>query len=233
MNKINFVKELEKRGIDCNESQLNLLWNFMHHVLDTNEKFNLTAITNLEDVYLKHFYDCSTICKIIDLNKEYENMKSLDNNTSGVICLNNALPDCSPKGTCILEFTSLYFNDCFDKEVTIENYYNLKEELALKFIDKFERSTGILIKDYIEEIEIATPCTFARYTNSPQGSIYGYAASCGDNLLSRMMGMFNENYINGLRFCGGSSFRLSGYSSSYLSGETAAGKYPVEKDGVK
>ena len=36
MNKETFVKELNNRGINCNEQQLELLWDFMRHVLKTN-----------------------------------------------------------------------------------------------------------------------------------------------------------------------------------------------------
>ena len=41
--------------------------------------------------------------------------------------------------------------------------------------------------DAIEEIEVATPVTFARYTGHPEGVIYGYLATSHDNLLPRMM----------------------------------------------
>lgn len=74
MNKINFVKELEKRGIDCNESQLNLLWNFMHHVLDTNEKFNLTAIKDEETFVEKMIFDSALLLN----NHEFEGSDLLD-----------------------------------------------------------------------------------------------------------------------------------------------------------
>ena len=43
-----------------------------------------------------------------------------------------------------------------------------------------------------------------------------------DNLLPRMVGMENENFIPNLRFCGGFGVKLSGYSASYLSGDLAA-----------
>lgn len=74
MNKINFIKELEKRGIDCNESQLNLLWNFMHHVLDTNEKFNLTAIKDEETFVEKMIFDSALLLN----NHEFEGSDLLD-----------------------------------------------------------------------------------------------------------------------------------------------------------
>ena len=48
MNKINFLYELEKRAIKVSAMQLTQLWDFMAHVLKTNELFNLTAITDEE-----------------------------------------------------------------------------------------------------------------------------------------------------------------------------------------
>lgn len=158
----------------------------------------------------------------LDSNAEFERMKNLNEANSVTICLNNAIPDASPEGTCILMMTSLYFSDCFTKTVTKDNYYALKDSIAENLIANFEEVTGIRIKEYIEEIEIATPLTYAHYTNAPEGTIYGYQADGYDNLMPRLMNMYTESSIKGLRFCGGSSLRLSGYSSAYLSGDTAA-----------
>ena len=44
MDNNSFVKELNNRNINCSLEQADLLWDFMNHVLSTNEKFNLTAI---------------------------------------------------------------------------------------------------------------------------------------------------------------------------------------------
>ena len=41
-------------------------------------------------------------------------------------------------------------------------------------------------------------------------------------MMPRLMRMYNEDYINGLKFCGGHAMRSSGYNSSYLSGDLAA-----------
>lgn len=158
----------------------------------------------------------------LDSDKEQENMSTMDNDSMAVVCLNNAIPDCSPDGTTILYFTSLYFGDCFDKAVTLDNYYNLKNELALKYIKRFEEVLGVNIKDYIEEIEVATPVTYARYTDSPEGVIYGYSLEENDIMLARLRRMYEEESVKGLRFCGGHAVRGSGYNSSYLSGELAA-----------
>lgn len=158
----------------------------------------------------------------LDSDKEYKLMNSINNDSSVAVVINNANKSCSPKGTCIMNITSLFFGDCFDNAVTVENYYELKEQIADSIINQFEETTGISIREYIEEIEIATPVTFARYGGHPDGVIYGYKATGLDNLLPRIMNMDNENYIDNLRFCGGFGVRLSGYSSTYLSGNIAA-----------
>ena len=52
MNRVDFLLELNRRAIPCTREQLDLLWKFMHHVLETNEKFNLTAIKD-EDAFVE------------------------------------------------------------------------------------------------------------------------------------------------------------------------------------
>ena len=162
------------------------------------------------------------IYRSLNSDEEFENMKRLDSGSQVAVCLNRALPDCSPKGTTILYITSLLFSDCFDREVNEKNYFQLKDQLAENFIETFERATKTNIRPYIEEIEVATPLTYAHYTDAPDGSIYGYLTADLDNMMPRLMRMYQETEIPGLRFCGGHAFRSSGYNSSYLSGDLVA-----------
>lgn len=158
----------------------------------------------------------------LDSDAAFASMTSLDRFSQVTVCLNRALPDCSPEGTTILYFTSLYFNSCFDEAATPENYFRLKEKLAEGFIANFEKATKTSIRPYIEEIEVATPATYARYTGAPDGAIYGYLTADLDNMMPRLMRMYQEGYMPGLRFCGGHAARSSGYNSAYLSGDLAA-----------
>lgn len=70
MDKKEFQKEmlekLEKIGIVLNEKQLNQFYEYMNLLLDWNEKINLTAITEPEEIILKHFVDSLTIAKYIE-----------------------------------------------------------------------------------------------------------------------------------------------------------------------
>lgn len=137
------------------------------------------------------------------------------------ICLNNAIPDCSPPGTSIISMTTLFTGDCW-AGVEPKDYFKIKSWLAEEMIDEFEKALGVKIRDSIEEIEIATPATFANYTGAFNGSIYGYEPEPWDSVLPRLMCLNDEKYIKGLEFAGGFAVRCHGYSSSLQSGELAA-----------
>ena len=51
------------------------------------------------------------------------------------------------------------------------------------------------------------------------GGIYGYESKYDDGLTARLLMMKDDKMTRGLRFCGGSAMRLSGYSSAYFSGD--------------
>lgn len=169
----------------------------------------------------------------LDSNKEYEKRSTIKNCSSVAYVINNAIPSCSPKGTTIVEFVTTFMGDVFSQNVTERNYFDMKSKIAENVINAFEKTTGIAIKPYIEEIEIATPVTYARYTGHPDGVIYGYKATGMDNLLPRILTIKNENYIQNLRFCGGFDVMLSGYSSTYLSGSFAAKQTLQDMKGEK
>ena len=173
-----------------------------------------------KELGLKYYSYC--IYPNMDTENLYNTMKSREGDIiQATVCLNNAIPDCSPKGTCILSFTTLFIENSWD-DITEENYVQEKNKVANKMIDDFEKATGVKIREYIEEVEVATPQTFARYTGAYNGSIYGYETDSWDSILPRMMMMEEDNAIKGLRFVGGFAFRAHGYSSSYMSGQTTA-----------
>ena len=74
MKKSNFLSELDKRGISCTIEQVNLLWEFMHYVLETNEKFNLTAITDEEAFVEKMIFDSALLLN----NQNFEGQTIVD-----------------------------------------------------------------------------------------------------------------------------------------------------------
>ena len=58
----------EKIDIKFTEEQLNQFYKYMNLLLEWNEKINLTAITDPNEVILKHFIDSLTINKYIKEN---------------------------------------------------------------------------------------------------------------------------------------------------------------------
>lgn len=138
-----------------------------------------------------------------------------------VCCLNMAIPDCSPQGTTQMVLTISYTDDAW-ADVTEETYMKTKREVADNMIDNLEHIMGYRIREHIEEIEIASPVTFARYMGSPQGSIYGYSSLKWDGMSSRTLASGMEQTIPGLFFVGGHGSSLSGYFPTYTSGNKAA-----------
>ena len=68
MNKNEFVEAIKELGINPTEEQLNNLSIYAEYLMEYNSHTNLTAIKDIEGIYLKHFYDSLTIVKSIDLN---------------------------------------------------------------------------------------------------------------------------------------------------------------------
>lgn len=70
MNKTEFIEEVAKLNITLTKEMLEKLEQYYEILVEENNKYNLTAITKKEDVYLKHFYDSLTLSKIIKLDNQ-------------------------------------------------------------------------------------------------------------------------------------------------------------------
>lgn len=138
-----------------------------------------------------------------------------------VNCLNKVLPDSSPKGTCTLFFTLPYMSGDLPEDLNETNYKKFKNEIAKKYIEDYEKTLGISVMPYIEEIVIATPVTFARYLSTPDGAIYGYASEEWDNIIGRIVMEPMEFTVKNLKFCGGHHTRGDGFPSGYITGDKA------------
>lgn len=60
-----FLEKLNKIQLNVNDEVLNKFWVYMTNLLEWNEKINLTAITDEDDIILKHFIDSLTILEYI------------------------------------------------------------------------------------------------------------------------------------------------------------------------
>lgn len=70
MTKEEFIKELQKINVISNEETLTKLNEYYNILKEENQKYNLTRITEKEEVYLKHFFDSLTITKIINITNQ-------------------------------------------------------------------------------------------------------------------------------------------------------------------
>ena len=68
MTQSDFIERVKELGLDVTEDKLYKLEKYYELLVSWNEKINLTAITEKNDVYLKHFYDSLTLTKIVNLN---------------------------------------------------------------------------------------------------------------------------------------------------------------------
>ncbi|MFX0021820.1 MAG: phytoene desaturase family protein [Candidatus Hermodarchaeota archaeon] len=166
--------------------------------------------------YSYHIYETTNTEEI------YESFKTLNYpKAQATVCLSNIIPDCSPSGTCMLSITAFFLPEAW-KDVKARDYFKLKNRIADDLIDAFEKATGSSIRDHIEEIEIATPQTLARYTGTYYGSAYGYETDPWDSFMPRLMAMTDEKYIEGLEVCGGFSANCQSYTNALLSGQITA-----------
>jgi len=69
MNEKEFVEALKEKGIQLTDEQINQFKQYFELLVEWNEKMNLTAITDLEGVYLKHFYDSISASFYFDFTK--------------------------------------------------------------------------------------------------------------------------------------------------------------------
>lgn len=67
MNKDEFIKETTLLGINLTDEELAKFEEYKELLKENNKKFNLTSITNDNEIYLKHFYDSLCITKAKEL----------------------------------------------------------------------------------------------------------------------------------------------------------------------
>ncbi|MCT2535527.1 16S rRNA (guanine(527)-N(7))-methyltransferase RsmG [Aquibacillus koreensis] len=70
MNVDTFRDMLKDKGIDLSEKQMHQFEQYLHTLVEWNEKMNLTAITDKEEVYLKHFFDSITAAFYYDFKQD-------------------------------------------------------------------------------------------------------------------------------------------------------------------
>ena len=156
-----------------------------------------------------------------DSDKQYEAAQNFFSGYCIINCLNEIIPDCTPKGTSQLFLTTMTFGDVM-KDIRPQDYKKFKTKVAKDMIETCEKALNISITPYIEEIEIALPPTFARYLNTPHGTPYGYMLEKWDSMLPRTIQYLQDQPFDNFFFCGATQERGDGYGCAYYTGEKAA-----------
>ncbi|MBQ9458216.1 MAG: NAD(P)/FAD-dependent oxidoreductase [Bacilli bacterium] len=156
-----------------------------------------------------------------DLSKERKQETPLDYCDAAATAYNVLNPDISPKGTAIITLTLEYQDDVWGN-VDPADYFKTKEAVAKKAIADYEQTTGISIAPYIEEIEIATPWTYARYLGSPEGTPYGYRFDETNTILTQLLSIRRDQPVPGFYTVGASGPRGDGYSQTTGNGRDIA-----------
>ena len=68
MNEKEFIKFLDENNINNNEKELDQLTEYKNLLKEYNQKYNLTAIIEDKEIYLKHFCDSLLLLKYFDFN---------------------------------------------------------------------------------------------------------------------------------------------------------------------
>ena len=149
MNKEEFIKEVEKLGIKVTKEKIEKLEKYCELLVEWNEKVNLTAITNKEDIYLKHFYDSLTLSKAYNLN---DNIKICDIGTGA------GFPGIVLK--IFFDNIDITLVDALNKRI---NFLNIViKELNLKKITAVHQRAELFAKEHIEEFDIVTSRAVSR-----------------------------------------------------------------------
>lgn len=176
---------------------------------------------------LKLDSDCYLIYDCLDSDAVLNRMKNIEN--SNVIACN--YNNVKAAGTCVVSLSTLFVDDCFNNSIDGDNYGSVVNNVVTNLIDSFEQSTHIMIKDFIEEIEVLNPLFAANYTSGKIGSCYGFKLVGLDNIVPRLLNNCDECYVEGLFDCGGFDGDLFKEMSSFKSGYDAALRVIKDRDG--
>lgn len=131
--------------------------------------------------------------------------------TIGALCHNVTVRDFSPEGTCVLSISAPMHGSALDG-LSQKDYVRAKYDVARRLIETTERHLGIELTPYIEEIEIATPATLARYNGHPNGAL-GYEEGTSLAGMAKKMTADSRSGIGGL-YATGQFINMIGYHNS-------------------
>ena len=140
MNREQLLASLSKQNIKFDDKTIDLLFSYMDYTLETNEKFNLTAITNRDEFVEKMIYDSALVLS----NNDLSNKKVIDVGT-GAGYPGMVLRILEPKANISLL-------DSTKKKIDFINVFALANKLSINpIVDRVESYS----RKHIEEYDIA------------------------------------------------------------------------------
>ena len=140
-------------------------------------------------------------CEDRDVNKAMAASYTLEGPYSyDILCYNVAMPDWSPEGTCIVCITIPMRGVAFEG-MNQKEYMKAKDRITEHAVKAVEEMLGMDLVSHIEELEVATAVTLARYNGHRFGSL-GYEMSPTNVMPVRNLVYDQEHYIKGLYLTG-------------------------------
>ncbi len=158
MNFNEFLNAVKKLNINLNEKQQEQLEDYANFLIEYNQHTNITAITDKEKIYLKHFYDSLMITKSF----HPQNEKVLDIGTGGgfpglvlAICFPTLTVDLLDSNHKKIDF----LNQFIEKEQILNAHtiYQRSEEYAKTTKEKYDIITSRAVAELRILLEISFP----------------------------------------------------------------------------
>ena len=148
MTELEFQNYLREKGIILTEKQVKQFQRYYELLVEWNQKMNLTAITDKQDVYLKHFYDSLTIAFDFD----FQNQSIID------VGAGAGFPSIPLK--IVYPELSVTIVDSLNKRITFLNH--LFKELELDYYQAIAARAEEYALDHKESVDLVMARAVAR-----------------------------------------------------------------------
>lgn len=156
---MNFELELKKLGIELNQKQLKQFQIFYEHLIAVNQVMNLTAITELNEVYRKHFLDSLELYRVLPVAEAFSLCDI--GSGAGFPAIPLAIVNSKASFTMIdsLNKRVSFLNDCIER-LGLDNasaYHSRAEEYAVDKRGSFDVVTARAVARLQILCELALP----------------------------------------------------------------------------
>ena len=146
---MDFISELKKLNIEPNDLIIQKFEMYYNKLIEVNEYMNLTAITEKNEVYLKHFLDSLSILKAINKNDSYSILDV--GSGAGFPSIPLAIVDSKANVVII---------DALNKRINFLN--ELVKELGLNNVNAYHKRAEEYAKEKRESFDYVTARAVAR-----------------------------------------------------------------------